>query len=73
MRTKLQIGASIRARRIAWGYRQRVLARLLDVQDSVISRWETGAVYPSPAHAARLASVLGGVAGDYQKNNSERD
>lgn len=58
MTTQHHIGQSIATARRAAGLSQTQLARRLDVADTTVSRWETGAADPSLATLRRLATAL---------------
>jgi transcriptional regulator with XRE-family HTH domain len=40
------------------GLSQAVVARAVGVDQSAVSRWESGKARPRPAHAVRLAEIL---------------
>ncbi len=51
-------GTNIRHRRNALGMTQEQLAKILDVGQATISRWEAGDSEPRRKHKAELARVL---------------
>lgn len=52
-------GRNIVSRRHAAGWSQRVLARILDVDNALISRWELGKATPDDENKARIAGAFG--------------
>jgi transcriptional regulator with XRE-family HTH domain len=51
-------GELLRHRREAQGLEQAELARLLDVTQQTVSKWETGVTVPRPSRVAALARAL---------------
>lgn len=51
-------GRNIKAGREALGLKQYELARLLDVSQASLCRWETGQNCPTDAHKLRIATAL---------------
>jgi transcriptional regulator with XRE-family HTH domain len=58
MNTPLQTGELIRQRRKELGLSQGQLAQLLNIQNTTISRWETGEGYPDISILIELTKVL---------------
>ena len=44
--------------RIIKGYTQKGVAQVLGVDNSTVSRWETGGIDPTPKHIARICKLL---------------
>lgn len=60
MRTYREIwGRRIRRAREAAGYSQRTLSVALDINQAVVSRWESGHTAPSDARRPIVAALLG--------------
>ena len=51
-------GELLRSRRETQGLEQAELARLLDVTQQTVSKWETGVTVPRPARVAAIARAL---------------
>lgn len=60
---------TIKDARLAKNWTQHKLALALQVQTTVISRWESGRCEPSPVYRRELARVLGGKPDDYKKGS----
>jgi transcriptional regulator with XRE-family HTH domain len=56
-------GELLRSRREARGMEQAELARVLDVTQQTVSKWETGVTVPRPSRVSALARALGLDAG----------
>ena len=54
-----RVGRRIRNASDDRGWTQTELARLLDVADAQVSRWETGRMMPSPRYLQRIGEVFG--------------
>jgi transcriptional regulator with XRE-family HTH domain len=68
------IGANIRFARESKGLRQRDLARQLDTEAFMVSRWERGAHKPSDERMYELADALGrDVEWFFADNQPERE
>lgn len=57
-------GARMKQARIAAGLTHRQASVALDVDQSIIWRWETGNTSPTPENQQRIAALYGVAAGD---------
>ena len=57
----------LKQRRETSGMTQYTLSTILLVQQTSISRWESGRVYPIAVYRRAIARALGGTADDYAR------